>query len=285
MASLLSILKPISKVVGAVQTAQGTINNIKSVGRQVEGRFNQAKNDPFGFIQDLVRGETYGTSSSFDPFVGMNQRGDAIQNWSWYCELPELGPTPLVNGIDTLPWYYVPAATMPFRNITSAQINRLGGQRNYPENYSVDDLTLTFFVDTSNAAFKYATGWTGRVLGGGDPKVVGNRGMWGLPGHYKRDIKIHITSADRTRLLTATYTGCWPTNINQISLESNSSEQVQMQVTFKVDDVHVTIVDGTGMDDARFPFLGTQGFSLGSISFKNLPQFGKIASSFSKFLI
>lgn len=282
MASLLDVL---ASATNGIAQANSSIRDIRSVGNQIENKINQAKRDPLSFISDLVRGQAFGTSDLANPIVGINSRGDAIQNWCWYCELPTLTETPLMPANVDLPWYYVPQASIPYRNIASSQTSRSGGQRNYPDSYSVDDLTLTLFMDDTNAAMDYANSWIGRVLSPDDPSIVTNRGLWGLPGHYKKEVKIHILTPAKDRLLTIKYVGCWPVTINQQELSSDSSSTLVAQIQLKVDDVYVEISDGLDQSSARFPFLGTTGFSLGSLSFKNLPNFQKLASRFPKLSI
>lgn len=276
----MTILGNIGSAVKVARQAQTSVRDFQSVGHQIKAKLNQAKRDPMSFLSDLARGDMFGSGGDINPFDAIHKRGDAVQNWTWYCELPTLNATPLAPASVNLPWYYVPGVSAPLKSINAASINRSGGQRHYAENFSVDDLTLTLFMDDTNAALDYANAWQARVLALGDGRPS-SRGMWGLPGQYKKEVKIHITTPDHKNLVTLVYVGCWLSSMTALDLTGDSSAPVALQVTLKVDDMYIEVTES--VNEAGFPFLGTTGFNLGSLSFKNLPNLGGLKSAISKF--
>ena len=108
-------------------------------------------------------------------FAGINARGDALQNWCWYCvppaiyntddlNLDELSIGSLAAPLVWLPWYYVQSATIPDREIEVRTIQRNGHAMHFPKSYSVGDLTLTLFLDSKNVARQWLRSWSHLVV-------------------------------------------------------------------------------------------------------------------------
>jgi hypothetical protein len=182
----------------------------------------------------------------------MNARGDALQNWCWYCVPPAIYNTDAIDIDDItisslaaplvwLPWYYVQAATIPDRTIQAASIQRNGHAMHFPESYSVDDLTLTLFLDSKNVARQWLRSWSHLVLSVDNPRNPANQGRWGLPYQYKRDISFVVHSVRNKRVLHFKYIGCWPKSTGGLALASGSSEALTCDVTFAVEDVRVSV--------------------------------------------
>jgi len=185
-------------------------------------------------------------------FSGINARGDAVQNWCWYCVPPALYRTDDISFEDItisslaapliwLPWYYVTAAELPSRTIQETTIQRNGHAKHYPESYSVDDLTLTLFIDSKNVARQWLRSWEHLVLTVDNPRNPTNQGRWGLPYQYKKDISFVIHSVRNKRLLHYKYVGCWPKSVSPMAMASGSSEAVTIDVTFAVEDVRISV--------------------------------------------
>jgi hypothetical protein len=221
----------------------------------------------------------------------MNARSDAVQNWCWYCLLPDVvdkGAVGLFSkssstGGDTqsekwikqdgeeilgtslssvltsgssrlypavsLPWYYVQSATIPFRTIETESITRNSHKLHYPEGYSVATLSMEFFMDSASVAQKYLKAWGGLVLGNQDPSIWSNRGKWGYPANYKKDINFYILSVTKRELLNLKYVGCWPTEPQALELASDNAAILTQRVNFHVEDVLVTVLNDKGIVD------------------------------------
>ena len=246
----------------------GAKNSIKNdvgvaLGQLSQGNISGAVSTLASGGLNLVNNAVAQGGAAFgDDMAGMNARSDAIQNWCWYCILPTLydkGALPLtLNGLVnypslqpavSLPWYYVEEADTPLREITSKSVDRNGHLAHYADSYTVDGLSLTFFMDDANKAMKYLQAWQGLMLGNGDPSKMSNQGVWGFPKDYKKDISIAINSVNKKQLIICKYIGCSPKNAAALQLGSGSANALKLTVPFNVDDVSVTVLNTKGVLD------------------------------------
>jgi hypothetical protein len=203
---------------------------------------------------DLVTNAADRGAADFgDDLGGMNARGDAMQNWCWYCLLPSIQNANAISlpfaGAPsmTLPWYYVEEATLPQRAFTHKQIDRNGHIANYVEGYTTDGLSLTFFLDSSNRSLMYLNAWCGQMVGNKDASNIENRGVWGLPKNYKKDITMIVTDVTKKTLITAKYFGCMPKDPSTLDLVSGQADRLKMKVDFAIDDVQITLQSADGL--------------------------------------
>ena len=236
-------MSALSNVIGAAKsgftTGKGSLN--ASLNSLVSGDIQGALANLANTAGDTLNAfAATGAAPLGDGFGGINAREDALQNWCWYAMLPAFGRT-------TLPWYYVSAANMPYRTIQTEAIQRNGKAVHYPESYSVDNLSMVFFLDNSGKAYQYLKTWQGLVLGNIDPKKPGNQGKWGLPSNYKKDIQLIVFSVAKKRMLNVKYINCWPTNLTALSLSSGQAEALSQEVNFLVEDVEVTVNNDKGL--------------------------------------
>jgi len=143
----------------------------------------------------------------------------------------------------SLPWYYVEEASLPFRNFSVKSIFREGRHRHYPDTYSIDNLNLHFYLDSTNAAFQYLQAWQNAII---SPFSATNSatssGGFGRPVQYKQPIFIYILDTAQSQMAIIEYTECWPTNIGALNMDSGSSTRITAVVPFSVGDVFVNIV-------------------------------------------
>ncbi len=263
-------------------------NAIKSsAGTAVSSFLNQASQGNIeGAINGLATSITqlrdnvgaFGAATPGDGLRGMNARSDAVQNWCWYCLLPDVkdssaqkiafgssatGGEQIIDNVVSrvsvggggllptvsLPWYYVQSATIPFRTIETESITRNSHKLHYPEGYSVATLSMEFFMDSASVAQKYLKAWGGLVLGNQDPSIWSNRGKWGYPANYKKDINFYILSVTKRELLNLKYVGCWPTDPQALELASDNAAILTQRVNFHVEDVLVTVLNDKGIVD------------------------------------
>lgn len=235
------------------QISQGNID----AAAQTLGEFPRQAIDTIG---------AFGQATPGDGLRGMNARSDAIQNWCWYCLLPtftnrsavnlsvnDFLPSTFSSGTPglvstqafkpslSLPWYYVQRSNLPFRRIETESVKRNSHMIHYPTGYSVDSLTLEFFMDSANLAQTYLKAWGAAVLNSVDPGRMENRGQWGLPASYKKDINIYVLSVSKQVLLNFRYFGCWPSEQTALELVSDNAAALSQPVTFQVEDVAVTV--------------------------------------------
>lgn len=219
--------------------------------------------------QLLDNAGSFGQASPGDALRGMNARGDAMQNWCWYCLLPSLTSSSSKSFLGfkksvALPWYYVQRTNTPFRTIETESIRRSSHNVVLPTSYSVGTLTLEFFMDSNNEAQNYLKTWSALVLGADDPAKMSNRGVWGLPATYKKDINIYVLSVNKKVLLNFKYMGCWPTDPQALELTSDDASVLSHSVTFSVEDVSVSVMNDKGVIDN---LLSTaQGYAMSALS-------------------
>ena len=186
---------------------------------------------------------TGGSSTPGNDFAGINARSDAIQNWCWYCLMPSIqGQTTSAS----LPWYYVQKANLPLRTFDRDTVKRNGHDVHYAEGYKVGDLSLEFFMDSSNASQLYLYAWQSLILGNANPAVAANQGLWGLPAAYKKTINVVVLSMDKKILLNVKYLNCWPVDPSALDLVSGSAEAMSQPITFAVEDVSIEIHNTQG---------------------------------------
>lgn len=178
-----------------------------------------------------------------DGFAGINAREDAVQDWCWYAIMPTLAGK-------TCPWYYVTSANTPQRKLNVDTVKRNGHEAHFAESYTMTGtLSLKFFVDQSSKAPQYLKAWQSLILGSADPTQAANQGVWGLPGDYKKQITIVVTSVARKQLLTFKYLNCWPSDLMALELGAGSSTPLEQAVEFQVEDVDLSIQNANGVLD------------------------------------
>jgi len=208
---------------------------------------------PTSIVNGILSG---GGTVPGDDWAGINARSDAMQNWCWYCLVPTLKIP--------LPWYYVTAANCPMREINQDSIFKNGHQVNYPQNYHISGLQLSFYMDSSSKAMAYLKDWQSRVLKWTDPKNPGSQGLWGRPADYKKTIQVVMTSVDKKQLIVANYLNCWPTAVNQLDLISGAGDTLVATVPFACEDVDIQISSNLGVLDSIVE--GAKGLGMSMLS-------------------
>lgn len=181
-----------------------------------------------------------GSASFGDGFAGINARKDAVQDWCWYCILPD------IDGV-SLPWYYVTSANTPYRKIVTEAIKRNGHTVNLPDSYEMSgNLQLKLFVDSSSLSYAYAKKWMSKVLADDNPAIAVNQGIWGYPQAFKKSVTIAVMSVDRKDLLLFKYLGCFPSDPQALELGSGSETPLELTLDLPVDDVDLTVMNSLG---------------------------------------
>lgn len=247
------ISNTIANAIGAA-TSRAARNALgPRVGSLASPVIGQAIDQVRGAVANTAFGQSVGLTASGgsrapgDAHGGINARGDALQNWCWYALLPDISDGGIVT---SLPWYYAQTATLPRRLIQSDSANFNGHPVHFPESYSVDQLRLGLFMDTTNRAQAWLAAWEGLVLGNDDPTNPRNHGMWGLPADYKKTIDIVILNTERREMLNVKYINAWPSQPEAQELVSGSGEAMVQNVSFMVEDVQIQIMDGQEVANA-----------------------------------
>ena len=157
----------------------------------------------------------------------------------------------LVSGATGLGYEYVLEATLPLRQYEARTIFRNGRKAKYPAGYDVGNMRLTVYGDSQGLSFRYLNAWHNSPLVPFSPPNSNVRGgMWAAPAQIKRPITAVILAPDLSKVAYITYTGCWITNVAEISLDSSKDTLVNYAVDISVDDVFVTISGAPGLIDA-----------------------------------
>jgi hypothetical protein len=220
-----------------------------------------------------------GINPGFD-LVGAQSRPDPMLAYTWYAQMPVITPgsnqsttnassssilanlgSSLLGGLGSsltsalggaipvsnaaqLPWYYVEQATLPFRTFEAQHIFREGRPRSYPTKYSVGNLRLGIYADSSNVALTYLQAWQNAIITPFSANSAASMmGGWGRPSDYKFPIFIYLLDVTTNVLAIVEYTECWPTNVSSYSMESGNSNRIVNEVTFEVGDVFVNLVN------------------------------------------
>ena len=252
-----------------------TGNNSLSLLSQgnVQGAVSNLLNAPGDILNSVM---TNGSSSPGNGLGGLQARGDALQSWCWYCSMPPITNSsalsfgtsvPLIGTLApvvTLPGYYVQTAGLPTRTIVTDSIQRNGHAVHYPESYSVDDVTLGLFLDTTGKAMQYLLAWQGLVLKNQNPKLPSNQGRWGLPAKYKKDIILTCVSPSKQQMLSFRLINCFPKSTAPIALAYTDANAMVEDVSFCVEDVDIIVSNDKGFIDN---LLSTAtGYAMGALS-------------------
>lgn len=261
---------------------QGAKNSVKSsfntsLGQLAQGNIGGALDGLLRAPEDAINGiGARGAAAPGNSFAGMQNRQDALQNWCWYCLLPSISNAnaPSISGFSplngvlspsvSLPWYYVQTSNLPQRVVTADSVNMNGHPVHFPESYSVPNLTLGLFMDSSNKAHQWLKAWQGQILGDADPTSAMNQGMWGLPAQYKKTINIVLLDVKKKQMLNVRYINCWPSDPSALDLVSGAAEALVQNVTFMVEDIEVTVSNDKGFIDNLLDTA--KGYAMGALS-------------------
>lgn len=163
----------------------------------------------------------------------------------------------LVSGATGLGYEYILEATLPLRQYEARTVFRNGRKNKYPGGYDVGNMRLTVYGDSQGLSFRYLNAWHNSPLVPFTPGNANARGgMWAAPAQIKRPITAVILAPDLSKVAYLTYTGCWITNVSEISLDASKDTLVNYAVDISVDDVYVTISGAAGLLDSGAQALG-----------------------------
>jgi hypothetical protein len=237
---------------GAVSSALNVgVNDIRAAAAQAAtGDFSGALTTLAKGPQDVLGqfGAAFGLSSSGGVFGSSNGivntlqgalgRADPMMSFQWYCELPTV--TPIDGAPANLDWSYVEEAAPSFRTYEVRQIYGSGRNRKVAGTYNVDNLRLNFYADVENKSLNYLMSWDGAILAPFGSGAVTVGGGFGRPSDYWKPIRIYLVDQSKAVILMLEYIECWPTNLDQIQLDSQSSTRLTYSVNFSAGDVFMT---------------------------------------------
>ncbi|QDH83644.1 baseplate protein [Achromobacter phage Motura] len=225
---------------GAVE---GLVNLPNSIGNGIAGAVGRNLSGPGGFAGLFNGGWNSGGSQVMYPvgregsnaLYGIMQRADPMQSTGWYAMLPVVTSA---YGTSSLPWYYVEETNVPQRQIETHSIFREGREQHFPDKYSVDSLRMGMYMDAGNVTLNYLRSWQAAVIQPtSSSNAVTQGGGYLLARNFKKPIFIFLVDVTKKAVVVYEYIECWPTNLDQLQLESASNTRLIQQVTFSVGDV------------------------------------------------
>ena len=257
----------VSSILGGAkdEIKNGLSNAASSLGQlDVAGAVSSLTDIPGNLLASISRGGV----ALGDGFKGIRSRQDAVQDWCWYCVLPDVGGK-------SLPWYYVTTANTPHRKFNVESLKRNGHEIHLVESYGMGgNIQLKFFLDASSKSHAYLKAWCNEILWDHDPSLAYNQGVWGYPSAYKKTITIVVMSVDKKDLLVFKYFGCFPTDPQALELTPGTPTPLELTVEFQVEDVELTVKNGMGFLENLKETV--KGFALGALT-------GGISSVISSF--
>lgn len=186
-------------------------------------------------VGDVISG---GTSMS-DPVKDLKERSDPHLSWHYSILLP-FG----------LPPMYIEDVDIPLLKIESNPYHRANSKRYDPGFVDVDPVSIVFYEDIRGTVLAFLNNW--RQL------VVDPNGYYGRPSDYKRNIIISLHDPKGNPLVIFQCEGCWPSSINNISLQSDSNERTRITAEFSCDNVQYQVIGaGAGfVQDMNINFGG-----------------------------
>ncbi len=124
--------------------------------------------------------------------------------------------------------FLVRATSIPPRTIDPIIVPYAGMEYKVGSVNTYQDWTVTFMVDILMGVKKTFDAWAKLVH---DPQT----NLAGLPGLYKKEIKVHQLNGQLIPIYTNTLKGCWPTSVGEIALSQETREIETFDVTFAVD--------------------------------------------------
>lgn len=210
----------------------GALTTLSQGPADVLGQFGSA----FGLSSS--GGNPLTQNTAVNTLQGALGRADPMLSFQWYCELPTITP---VDGQPTnLDWSYVEEATPSFRTYATRQIYGSGRSHTVASAYSVDTLRLNFYADIANKSLQYLLAWDGAILAPFGIGAASIGGGFGRPSDYWKPIRLYLVDASKSLVLMIEYSECWPTNIDQLQLDSQSSTRLTYNVSFSAGDVFMT---------------------------------------------
>lgn len=231
-----------SAAVGALGQAVGNValNGAKAI---LNGNFEDLGGIITGELTSvggILKGPGGGMFEGYS-LMGAMARSDPLLAYSWYCVLP---PVSSAYGSTTLGWNYVEECTVPFRQFDSRSVYDQGYNKRYAGKYSVDNLRLGVYMDSMAKSLMYFRAWQASIM---QPfpaiDAATSGGNFLPPMNYKKDVRIYLMNPRRQVIAQILCTGCWPTNVDSLTLVSDSGSRLVQNVTLNVDDV---FLDFTG---------------------------------------
>ena len=124
---------------------------------------------------------------------------------------------------------YVERVTVPWSNFDSMPIYVQGSNKFYHSVNDHDSVSIAFYVDTNLTVIDAMQKWI---------KKIYKDGRYGLPIDYKKNFSVELLdNNEETPIAEFKIEGAWPSSIDGLELNYNSSERLILTVTLTVDQI------------------------------------------------
>lgn len=229
---------------GGLSDVRGAVT--KALHGDFSGALGQLQSGPQNVLKALGLNSGTGPGaagglSDVNPLQGALSRADPLMSFQWFCELPTV--TPIGKTPVSLGWNYVEEATVPFRSFDTRQVWAQGRNRHYASSYNVDQLNLHLYADITGVSWAYLKAWQASILAPfSQAESITRGGGFGRPSDYQKVVKFYLLAPDMSQVIYLEYTECWPTNLDALHLDSNSSTRLTFNVNLSVGDVFTAVL-------------------------------------------
>ena len=202
----------------AKQRLSGRVGSFVDLAERLARRVaNSAANPSFGPVNP---------PGPRDWLAAANARPDPLLDIYWYCDLP------IINADTVLPWSYVEEVTLPNVEFDQTSVYKAGKNYHFPNHYNLNTLSIKLYEDVDGKAMNYLYAWQSMII---DRET----GLYNHPREYKHPITIVTLDSAQLTVMIYEYTGCWPQNIDNVTVISGNTGRVNPNVTFSVDEVRI----------------------------------------------
>ena len=130
---------------------------------------------------------------------------------------------------------FIESFEVPFSNIKASGVFIGGGYNYFPEFHDTSAFNVVFYGDCDGRALKYLLAWKKQVKDF-------NTSIYNLPKNFKRDWTVLMMDTTGAGVLEVKYSGCWPADTGQVSLDQDGSTRITFNQNFSVDSMKVNFL-------------------------------------------
>ena len=165
------------------------------------------------------------------PTIGalIKERADPLMAWEWRLKDSHFL---LPNGNRGVPASYIETIDLPFNNINVEDGLFGGGSYTYfPGFHDVSAFSVTFYEDNKAATLKFIKEWKALIKDF-------NTGFYNPPSKFKlQKLPVVLMDSKGNTILEVELQGIWPAETGNLSLDTASTNRVQITQTFSIDDI------------------------------------------------
>lgn len=157
-------------------------------------------------------------------FKDLDTNLDPTPSWRFFCTLPTV-PGSTLQG-QTLS-FFIERMTAPQVGIEFEPVAFNSGTRQFPNQRTVDSITMVLAEDTKYSVIRYLRAWKNLI--------IDDNGNYGLPAQYKMPIQLQPFDSTGKSNMTFSWSGCCPSHVDAYDFDGSTTKHVTCSVTFVVD--------------------------------------------------